>query len=61
MREVKVTVTGINNYGITTAKQQIMYSDKNKPITKVIEDAVTELAACGYMFVEILNIHLAYS
>ena len=59
MREVTITITGINNYGEVTAEQVFLRTNPERPDIEIMKQAVVELETAGYGFKRIFNIQLS--
>ena len=59
MREVTVTVTGVNHSGRIDAKQQVMWVKPEKSDIEIMKDAVDELELTGNGFQKIFSITLS--
>ena len=59
MREVTITVTGVNHSGCIDAKQQVMWVKPEKSDIEIMKDAVDELELTGRGFQKIFNVMLS--
>lgn len=59
MREVTITITGVDQFGEVTAKQVLLWAKPQRADIEIMKQAVVELEITGCVFKRIFNIQLS--